>query len=369
MAQKLLVHTSVGGWREPEVTAYENERELQELVATTPDLLTGQRLATASEFWIPGIGSADIVGVGSDGSITIVECKLRANPEIRREVIGQLLAYAGSLWQMSYDSFAATWESRAKKPLVAHVRSLLSDEVDDEDLRRQVTDNLERGSFTLVIAVDEITDELKRIIEYANSVTRDDVRVLGLELQLAKDAGTQILIPRSYGASLVDAKAASAANKTKWNPLTFAAAVDALEEPERSIVSALMEHGREFGNNPWWGVGQVPGMSWYYKIGNQVLSMFQIYLRPAGAVVAAGIGALNSAATEGPAMALAMRDGLAAIPAIAPYIAHVDAQALNRYPSIPVKGALDQPGALAAFLAVVDHVRTSSGLEEVTPTT
>src|SRR5579885_1114067 len=105
MAQRLLVRTGAGGWREPEVTAYENERELQELVSTAPDLLTGQRLATASTFWIPGIGSADIVGVGSDGSITIVECKLRANPEIRREVVGQLLAYAGSLWQMSYESF------------------------------------------------------------------------------------------------------------------------------------------------------------------------------------------------------------------------------------------------------------------------
>src|SRR5690348_4202607 len=105
MPQPVLVKNSQGVWREPAVTSYENERELQDLVVQSPDLLTGQALATVDEFWIPDVGSVDIVGVGADGAINIVECKLRANPEIRREVVGQLLAYSGGLWQMPYEQF------------------------------------------------------------------------------------------------------------------------------------------------------------------------------------------------------------------------------------------------------------------------
>ena len=77
MAQPVLVRDASGTWREPAVTSYVNERELQDLVVRSPDLLTGEDLATVDEFWIPGIGSVDIVGIAADGSLTIVECKLR----------------------------------------------------------------------------------------------------------------------------------------------------------------------------------------------------------------------------------------------------------------------------------------------------
>ena len=77
MGRPILVRGSDSRWREPEVTSYENEAALQQLVAESPDLLTGQDLATVDEFWIPDIGYVDIVGVGADGAITVVECKLR----------------------------------------------------------------------------------------------------------------------------------------------------------------------------------------------------------------------------------------------------------------------------------------------------
>lgn len=70
---------------------------MQHLVVRSPDLLTGEKLATADEFPIPEIGRVDIVGVGAEGAITVVERKLQANPEIRRQVMGQMTAYAGFL--------------------------------------------------------------------------------------------------------------------------------------------------------------------------------------------------------------------------------------------------------------------------------
>ena len=53
--------------------------------------------AVVEEFWIPEAGTVDLLVVDRTGGLTLVECKLRANPEIRREVVGQILAYAGGL--------------------------------------------------------------------------------------------------------------------------------------------------------------------------------------------------------------------------------------------------------------------------------
>ena len=47
---------------------------------------------------ISGTGKADVVIVDASGDITVVECKLAANPEIRRRVVGQLLAYSSAIW-------------------------------------------------------------------------------------------------------------------------------------------------------------------------------------------------------------------------------------------------------------------------------
>src|SRR4051794_32274419 len=109
----VLIRHAGGAWHEPTTSAYANERELQNLVKLSPALLPGaDALAVVDEFWVPGIGSADLVGVGALGDITIVECKLKANPEIRREVVGQTFAYAGGLWRMTYDDFALTFANR-----------------------------------------------------------------------------------------------------------------------------------------------------------------------------------------------------------------------------------------------------------------
>lgn len=357
MGRPILVRQVDSKWREPEVTSYENEAALQQLVAESPDLLTGQDLATVPEFWIPEIGSVDIVGVAADGSITVVECKLRANPEIRREVVGQVLAYAGGLWQMSYEDFASTWSVRAGRALLDHVADKTG-ATEPDTVRAGVEASLRSGEFTLVIVVDEITNELKRIIEWLNVMTRDEVSVLALELQYLREGTTEILVPRLYGDALASAKrSSSSASSQKWNAESFGSAIEDLDEPVRNAVAKLMAHGEANGLHPWWGVGQTPGMSWYYQVGPAKVSLFQIYLRPSGAVVAASIGGLLGAAGLGAPTALRMLEGLREIPAVAPHIAHVTPEALNKYPSIPVTGVLDQESVLRAFLEVVDDVR------------
>jgi hypothetical protein len=80
-------------WHTPTTTAYSDEKALQELIAQSPSLLPGANdvpMAVVRELAVPSIGYVDLVGVDQAGTITIVECKLKANPEIRRQVVGQV---------------------------------------------------------------------------------------------------------------------------------------------------------------------------------------------------------------------------------------------------------------------------------------
>src|SRR5690348_6201736 len=115
MEQRLLVRREgTGPWHAPAVTAYTSEDALEQLLAESPDLLPGaspERLVVARQVQT-GAGPADLVGVGLDGSLLLVECKLRANPEIRRAVVGQLFAYASSLWKTPVAEFEAAVSGR-----------------------------------------------------------------------------------------------------------------------------------------------------------------------------------------------------------------------------------------------------------------
>jgi hypothetical protein len=95
------------------------ERALRDLIADSPFLLPNideRPNAVAKEVRMAGAGRADVVVVGAGGDITIVECKLAANPEIRRWVIGQTLEYAAALWKLDYEEFK---RSLARRELMA----------------------------------------------------------------------------------------------------------------------------------------------------------------------------------------------------------------------------------------------------------
>ena len=108
------------GWRSPEVSQYANEAALEALLASSPELLPGvegAQLVVARQVQT-GAGPIELVAVGLDGSVALVECKLRANPEIRRAVVGQLFAYGSALWGMPVAEFERAVSARLGRPLV-----------------------------------------------------------------------------------------------------------------------------------------------------------------------------------------------------------------------------------------------------------
>jgi hypothetical protein len=342
----VLIRRADGSWREPETTSYANEKELQDLLKASSNLLPDtEPSAVVEEFWIPGVGSVDLVAVDAHGQLTLVECKLKANSEIRRAVVGQILAYAGGLWRMSYDDFAAGFAARAGQPLERAVAKAVGDELDEAEFRRVVRQNLAAGGFRLIIAVDAITEELKRIVEYLNGHTSGSVQVLALELVYTRDGDVEVLAPTVYGQE----SAARKPNPSLWTVERFAEQVrERTTEPARAFVERLLAHGGERGHHPVYGSGVQPAIAYHYLIEGQAVSVWALELQPTGPVVRLSLGALS---TRSRGRALELLHGLKAEPTLGTALAKVDETTLNKYPSISIDGVLTNPVAQEAFFA------------------
>ena len=102
---------TTGAWRLVESADYDNEAELQKLLAESPSLIPVDEIregisplvVAVREFGLPGSGSTDLLAFNADGDVAVIECKLAANQEIRRKVVGQILEYGAYLWGMTYE--------------------------------------------------------------------------------------------------------------------------------------------------------------------------------------------------------------------------------------------------------------------------
>src|SRR5213083_2583021 len=102
-----IFHNTGQGWHSIGRWPYDSEDELERFSLENPHLIAGER-ADVWTVWARQVvsrsdNSLDLIGLGSDGSITIVECKLGTNREERREVVAQVLEYASGLWEMPLD--------------------------------------------------------------------------------------------------------------------------------------------------------------------------------------------------------------------------------------------------------------------------
>lgn len=329
----VLIRHVGGAWHEPSSSAFSNEKELQDLVKLSPTLLPGgDPLAVVDELSIPGVGYVDLVGVGADGQLVIVECKLKANPEIRREVIGQVLAYAGGIWRMSYEEFRAAFEHRAGTSLYSAVQSATSTQLEEPALVAAITANLEAGAFRLVVAVDQITPELRTIIEFVNSHTIETVQVQALELDYSRDGDVELLDPVVYGVETVTKKKSGTAG-TKWTQQTFSEQIaDKCSGPDQEWLQRLIAHADAHGQAVY-GSGITPGMSGHYPIAGTTVSLWSIYLYDSGPKVALNIGTLAEKVSE--QAAIQWLTQLNTEPALAQVLAGISASNLNKYPGIP----------------------------------
>jgi hypothetical protein len=284
----LLIRRDGEHWRSPALQTYKDEKMLKLLLRESPQLLPSyvEGTVVVDELTVPLIGSVDLAAVGPDGSLTLIECKLGSNPEIRRSIIGQIFAYAAGLWQTSYADFDRAFGLRNKGVSVADaVRVAMPferrEEWPEEQFRLNVTDNLESGRFTLVIAVDRITEELKRVVPYINSHTVPEVQFLALEIGYISDGNVELVRPLTYGQESIAEKRAGG-HRELWTPGAYFEKLREFDAPIQDAVNALVAFSKEHGAQLQGGTGSLPSLNVQFVISSKRKTVWTSYYYASG---------------------------------------------------------------------------------------
>lgn len=183
--------------------ALHDERALQTLLVQSPSLLPTPgpgEVAVAANFRIGSTASVDLLGVGADGRIVLVECGRQEGPG-RRPMGGAALAVGAGLWRAPYEEFDRAFAVRAGVPLLEKVAGIARAGGlgwDENAFKALVTENLAAGRFQLILAVDVVSDEVRQVVAYLNAGARPGLAAVALGLRYHAEEGVEILIPTVF---------------------------------------------------------------------------------------------------------------------------------------------------------------------------
>lgn len=186
-----------GGLSKMKPTDYLSEAELQDLLEQHPELLDGcasdgrelQLLLIKREMPVQDHDgnqrwSMDHFFICSDCVPTLVEVKRSANPQVRREVVGQMLDYAANgaaYWPIEsiQERFEQQWGSQAAERLDEFLPATRKSA---EEFWQAVESNLRATKLRLIFVADALPPELKTIIGFLSDHLRSNVSVYGVEV-------------------------------------------------------------------------------------------------------------------------------------------------------------------------------------------
>lgn len=144
-------------------------------------------------------GPIDNFMVTPSGLPILVECKLWRNPEMRRQVVSQILDYAKELSRWSSSDLqreASRRLGRSGNALLELVREA-GHQVDEADFNDTLTANLRRGRFLLLIVGDGIREGVEAIAEYLQQHAGLHFTLGLVELPVyLTPAGDKLVLPR-----------------------------------------------------------------------------------------------------------------------------------------------------------------------------
>ena len=271
-------------WHLVESMAYGKETELQRLLAESPSLISideirskaGPLVFAVQEFGLP-VGSIDLLAFTAGGDIAIIECKLASNSEIKRKVIGHVLEYGANLWEMRYEELDEIVRIRTGDNLAELVKkSVQQPDWDEESFRSNVDAALINGNFMLIIVVDEIDDDLARIVQFMNVCGNPSFEFAALEMRRFQGEKAEMLVPRVFGP--VRASKPIPPPEKQWDERTF---FDELERRNGEDAEVVARQILDWANQRvrvWWGRGKQNGSfvpSLDYK--EKVHQLFAVY--------------------------------------------------------------------------------------------
>ena len=196
-------------WGKPR--AFEDEAKLHELIKENPQFLplsgSPRLVVLGSEIQL-GNGYADILAVETSGRPAIIEVKLERNPEARKAIVSQIIAYAAFLQGFGIEDLE---QGPLRKPLDDAGHASIFDAVKAEDQEGAVDadsftaslqDYLQGGSFRLVLVLDDVPAELERVVAYLDSITVQALTLDLITLKVYEVGGAQVALPQRVSPDL-----------------------------------------------------------------------------------------------------------------------------------------------------------------------
>ena len=252
-------------WELVESNIYAAETELQELLATSPDVISmdeirpgaGPLVAAVREFSL-SVGYIDILAFTARGDIAIIECKLARNTQAKREVIGQILDYAACLWDTSYEELDQSIQNMTNQSLADFVHGQVDGLPWDEELfRSNIRSTLSSGNFILTIAVNEINEELNKIVRYVNSAGSPAFSFAALEMRRFQKSKIEMLVPHVFGPAHTVTKPKS--ETRKWDELSLLQAIQQKDPGSEDVARKIISWGKGHVTRVWYGEGATVG--------------------------------------------------------------------------------------------------------------
>ena len=133
-----------------------------------------------------------------------------------------------------------------------------------------------------MIAVDQITEDLRRSVEFLNHHSTDDVIFLALELGYFSRNGVEIITSETYGAEVETpgkGKGPSAAAKPRWTLEEISRAANEIPDPRsKELVDTLLHHAEDNAAVIKGGQGARVSAGFYYSVAAKRPSLWSLWL-------------------------------------------------------------------------------------------
>ena len=256
---------------------YATEEELQQLIATHPELLRGDQidpddprrwLLLGREVGIPGGAgqsdrwSIDHVFIDHGAIPTFVEVKRSSDARIRREVVGQLIEYAANAkryWAPGH--LRHLCDTRLGKELDHAVRELCGSDAAARDFWTRADSNLRSGNVRLIFVADRIPVELYEMALFLNE-QMTHTEVLAIEVRpYAAQGGAEAFVPHVLNATPQAREVKSGgAGRKKWTEAEFFEDAKRRLKPEEvAALRKLFEFVSKNASSLGWGTGAQRG--------------------------------------------------------------------------------------------------------------
>ena len=247
-----------GEWKAAAAQPFHYEKPLHELAAENPQLLplagSPQLVVLGSEVRM-GNGYADILAVEASGRPVIVEAKLARNPEARRAVVAQALAYAAFLQGSDVKTLEASLSGKLKAASILEAVEAQEEDVGREAFTASLQEHLDNGGFRLVLLLDATSHELERLVAYLDAITAAALTIDLITISVYEVNGAQVALPQRISPNVGETietgtqrQAVSRKTVVSDGADAFVASVANAADKERQVFDRLIEWANNLPN-------------------------------------------------------------------------------------------------------------------------